>query len=80
MIFMGDYSISIVFGHIILNLITEHCRTYEYSCESSAGCINPKKICDSVVDCSDGSDEKYCFASEFGEIFSIMLSYTRNRL
>lgn len=35
------------------------CSDDEFQCGSSE-CIHTDKVCNEIIDCSDGSDEKFC--------------------
>lgn len=44
----------------LLSLSAVTCPPTEVQCVQDGGCISSSKICDKVLDCSDGSDERQC--------------------
>ncbi|KAG9266194.1 enteropeptidase [Astyanax mexicanus] len=54
--FLANFSTGVSLGE------PEPCKTGQYQCRSGP-CVSSSSVCDSVVNCPDGSDEAYCVQS-----------------
>lgn len=56
------------------------CENNDFRCDNSI-CVRSNKTCDGVLDCTDGSDERYCYqtgelTSNFGNFKDFFLAST----
>ena len=40
------------------------CAEVEFTCETAKQCIDMNQVCNQILDCQDGSDEKNCACQE----------------
>jgi len=63
---IDSHLISIIFLFITIhNIYTLTCPANTWPCNNGIQCINSTSKCNSIVDCSDGSDEGIATCSKF---------------